>query len=229
MNFTETSYVSPESQYTPYVSTKSQYQHILDGTQVPGVPYPETTPTTLTSRRTSHKIAEQGRRNRINNALNELETLMPPTFIQDQKSQRLAASSVAVDEADKPGNHFLGKAFMVETAIQYINELRRCLEGSDTSARTFIPAALSFERGPQKIQSQARRNRINVALKEIESMIPSEFVQAQLSKTNSLSEVRSEVKSDGNIDNKFVTQAHSKASIVEMANDYIRELQRNLV
>jgi hypothetical protein len=113
----------------------------------------------------------------------------------------------------------------VEAAIQYINELRRCLEGSDTFARTFVPVALCFERVSHKIQEQGRRNRINVALKEIESMIPSEFIQARLAKDK----VMSGVKSEGGTDDKLVTQACSKASIVEMANDYIRELQRNLV
>lgn len=33
--------------------------------------------TNLTSKRTSHKIAEQGRRNRINSALQEIATLLP--------------------------------------------------------------------------------------------------------------------------------------------------------
>ncbi|OKP13038.1 Phosphorus acquisition-controlling protein [Penicillium subrubescens] len=209
---------------TAYVSIESKYQHILDETRVPGVSSPETTPTTLTSKRTSQKIAEQARRNRINNALQQLEALMPPTFIQDQKSQRLAGSSVTVDEAEKPGNHFFGKAFMVETAIQYINELRTCLEGLDTSARIFVPAALVFERGHHKIQEQGRRNRINVALKGLESMIPSEFIQARLAKNKAISGF----KSEGNIDDKFVAPACSKASILEMANDYIRELQRDL-
>ena len=31
----------------------------------------------LTSKRTSHKIAEQGRRNRINEAIKEMQTLLP--------------------------------------------------------------------------------------------------------------------------------------------------------
>lgn len=218
MSFIE---ISPD---TAYVSMKSNYQHIIDGTQAPGVSFPETTSTTLTPKRTSQKIAEQGRRNRINNALQELEALMPPTFIQDQKRQRLARSSVTVDETEKPGNHFFGKAFLVAAGFQYINELRRCLEGSDTSARMFVPAPLIFERGPHKFHEQGRRNRLNVALKEIESMIPSEFIKARLAKDKSISGA----KSGGDTDDKFMTQARSKASILEMAKDYIRQLQRNL-
>ena len=49
-----------------YLASKSNYQNILEGTHLPGVSYPETLAENLSSKRTSHKIAEQGRRNRIN-------------------------------------------------------------------------------------------------------------------------------------------------------------------
>ncbi|KAI9053585.1 hypothetical protein LZ554_002539 [Drepanopeziza brunnea f. sp. 'monogermtubi'] len=58
-------------------ASKSNYQNILEGTYLPGVSYPTELSTNLTSKRTSHKIAEQGRRNRINNALQEIATLLP--------------------------------------------------------------------------------------------------------------------------------------------------------
>ncbi|MEX5670002.1 helix-loop-helix domain-containing protein, partial [Pseudomonas neuropathica] len=58
-------------------SSKSNYQNILDGTTVPGVVFPTSLSTNLTSKRTSHKIAEQGRRNRINMALQEMQALLP--------------------------------------------------------------------------------------------------------------------------------------------------------
>ncbi|KAL8731401.1 MAG: hypothetical protein Q9181_004317, partial [Wetmoreana brouardii] len=54
------------------LASKSNYQNLLEGTHLPGVSYPETLSTNLTSKRTSHKIAEQGRRNRINTALQEI-------------------------------------------------------------------------------------------------------------------------------------------------------------
>ncbi|KFY69069.1 hypothetical protein V498_10524, partial [Pseudogymnoascus sp. VKM F-4517 (FW-2822)] len=57
------------------LATKSNYQNILEGTHLPGVSYPTELSTNLTSKRTSHKIAEQGRRNRINSALQEIATL----------------------------------------------------------------------------------------------------------------------------------------------------------
>ncbi|KAL8972068.1 MAG: hypothetical protein Q9183_000740 [Haloplaca sp. 2 TL-2023] len=61
------------------LASKSNYQNLVDGTNLPGVSYPETLSTNLTSKRTSHKLAEQGRRNRINTALQEISSLLPPT------------------------------------------------------------------------------------------------------------------------------------------------------
>lgn len=219
-------YFTDISRDTLLVSTKSNDQHIIDGTQIPGLSYPATTPTTLSSRRTSHKIAEQGRRNRINCALKELETLIPPMFIQDQQTQKLAASGVNASEKEEKGTHqAFGKAFIVETAIHYIKELRMCLTGSDNSAGTDAPVNLSSEHDLRKIPGQGPRNRINNALKEIESLIPPEFIHNRQAKEKDTSGVTPE----GNINANSVTQARSKASTVEMAIEYIRELQRNLV
>ncbi|KAL8995721.1 MAG: hypothetical protein Q9169_004615 [Polycauliona sp. 2 TL-2023] len=61
------------------LASKSNYQNLVEGTHLPGVSYPETLSTNLTSKRTSHKLAEQGRRNRINTALQEIAALLPPT------------------------------------------------------------------------------------------------------------------------------------------------------
>ncbi|KAF4123952.1 Helix-loop-helix DNA-binding domain [Geosmithia morbida] len=61
----------PEASHQLLMS-KSNYQNILEGNQVPGVTYPSELSSHLTSKRTSHKIAEQGRRNRINSALQDL-------------------------------------------------------------------------------------------------------------------------------------------------------------
>ncbi|KAF4554091.1 Helix-loop-helix DNA-binding domain-containing protein 1 [Elsinoe fawcettii] len=60
------------------LASKSNYTHLLEGTLLPGVSYPESLSSGLTSKRTSHKIAEQGRRNRINEALKEMQSLLPP-------------------------------------------------------------------------------------------------------------------------------------------------------
>jgi len=52
-----------------YLASKSNYQNILEGTHLPGISYPEALAENLSSKRTSHKIAEQGRRNRINTGM----------------------------------------------------------------------------------------------------------------------------------------------------------------
>ncbi|KLU84163.1 phosphorus acquisition-controlling protein [Magnaporthiopsis poae ATCC 64411] len=68
---------SAEDAASKLLASKSNYQNILEGIHVPGVSYPTSLSTNLTSKRTSHKIAEQGRRNRINSALQEIATLLP--------------------------------------------------------------------------------------------------------------------------------------------------------
>lgn len=62
---------------THFLTQRSNYQNLIEGTHVPGVLYPSELSTNLTSKRTSHKIAEQGRRNRINLALQEMQSLLP--------------------------------------------------------------------------------------------------------------------------------------------------------
>lgn len=110
-----------------YLASKSNYQHILDGTLLPGVSYPETLAENLSSKRTNHKLAEQGRRNRINNALKEIEALLPPGFAS-AKLAKEAGSSSKVGEKEKAGNPMISKASTVEMAIDYIKELKRELK-----------------------------------------------------------------------------------------------------
>lgn len=59
------------------LASKSNYQNLLEGNTLPGVTYPSELSHNLTSKRTSHKLAEQGRRNRINTALQEMQALLP--------------------------------------------------------------------------------------------------------------------------------------------------------
>lgn len=99
------------------LASKSNYQNILDGTTVPGVVYPTSLSTNLTSKRTSHKIAEQGRRNRINMALQEMQALLPSPLLAptpDAKSPESAAQQ---------SNN--SKAAKVESAIDYIKQLKQ--------------------------------------------------------------------------------------------------------
>ncbi|KAF2491936.1 hypothetical protein BU16DRAFT_98603 [Lophium mytilinum] len=114
------------------LASKSNYQNILDGTTVPGVNYPSSLSTNLTSKRTSHKIAEQGRRNRINTALLEMQTLLPSPQIKakdasDSKSPEGngsggSAGSVKAAPAVQSNS---SKAATVETAIEYIRKLQK--------------------------------------------------------------------------------------------------------
>ncbi|KAG8526837.1 uncharacterized protein KY384_008266 [Bacidia gigantensis] len=112
------------------LASKSNYQNILEGTHFPGVSYPENLSTNLTSKRTSHKIAEQGRRNRINTALQEIASLLPPTTPQTQPNGKVA---VAMEENERAAAMMTGssqqqsnsKASTVEAAIDYIKTLQK--------------------------------------------------------------------------------------------------------
>ena len=100
------------------LASKSNYQNIVEGNHSHlGLQYPEHLSTNLTSKRTSHKIAEQGRRNRINNALAEMAGLLPPVSADGGASCKEQTS----------------KASTVELAIDYIKQLTR--ELGETQAR----------------------------------------------------------------------------------------------
>lgn len=94
---------------------------------LPGVSYPETLAENLSSKRTNHKLAEQGRRNRINHALKEIETLIPETFAQMRTAKEAAACNVKPSdkEKEKAGNQAASKASTVEMAIDYIKALQQ--------------------------------------------------------------------------------------------------------
>ncbi|KAJ5105108.1 hypothetical protein NUU61_002455 [Penicillium alfredii] len=114
-----------------YLASKSNYQHILDGTLPSGVSYPETLAENLSSKRTNHKLAEQGRRNRINSALKEIETLIPPEFVQARQAKEAAVAGTSKPgekEKDKPANQAISKASAVEMAIDYIKALKMTLD-----------------------------------------------------------------------------------------------------
>ena len=114
------------------LASKSNYQNILEGTNLPGVSYPEALSTNLTSKRTSHKIAEQGRRNRINNALQEIASLLPPPT-----PPMPGASSASSTEGNAALTNLMSgtaaqqsnsKASTVEMAIEYIRSLQNELK-----------------------------------------------------------------------------------------------------
>ncbi|KAL9124761.1 MAG: hypothetical protein Q9217_005945 [Psora testacea] len=118
--------VSPDTSAL-LLASKSNYQNILEGTHFPGVSYPETLSTNLTSKRTSHKIAEQGRRNRINTALQEIASLLPPQtppFLVNGNSEEgmTNAAMITNGTAQQQSN---SKASTVEAAIEYIRSLQK--------------------------------------------------------------------------------------------------------
>ncbi|EED17044.1 HLH transcription factor (PalcA), putative [Talaromyces stipitatus ATCC 10500] len=120
-----------------YLASKSNYQHILDGTVLPGVSYPETLAENLSSKRTNHKLAEQGRRNRINTALKEIEALLPPDFAHERAMKESKDGNGAGKNSDgkeakeakeKSTPPTISKASTVEMAIDYIKALKKELE-----------------------------------------------------------------------------------------------------
>ncbi|KAG5363502.1 Phosphorus acquisition-controlling protein [Yarrowia sp. B02] len=97
--------------YQTLLATKSNYQNIVEGKHnALGLQYPEHLSVNIASKRTSHKLAEQGRRNRINNALADLGKLLVPE----------SAST--------------SKANTVENAIDYIRKLKAELVDVTTRA-----------------------------------------------------------------------------------------------
>ena len=115
-----------EDSHTLLLATRSNYQNLIEGTHVPGVNYPQELSTNLTSKRTSHKIAEQGRRNRINLALQEMHSLLP-----NSGSPQLNLRDDGEDDDEKGGKGGLGrggsssKAATVESAIEYIRLMQQ--------------------------------------------------------------------------------------------------------
>ena len=110
------------------LASRSNYENILSGSHLPGVSYPADLGANLTSKRTSHKLAEQGRRNRINDALKEMQTLLPPKFASKVREAEAGGSgssnqgSSKTNIAIQSGN---SKAATVENAIEYIKVLQQ--------------------------------------------------------------------------------------------------------
>lgn len=118
------------------LASKSNYQNILEGTHLPGVSYPETLSTNLTSKRTSHKIAEQGRRNRINTALQEIASLLPPSTPQvNGQNGGMEGTSPSLMMSGTLAQQNNSKASTVELAIEYIKSLQKELSETKEKLR----------------------------------------------------------------------------------------------
>ncbi|KAF2176040.1 hypothetical protein K469DRAFT_755922 [Zopfia rhizophila CBS 207.26] len=126
------------------LESKSNYQHFIEGTRVPGVKYPEGLYEKLNSKRTSHKVAEQARRNRMNVALGELGRLLPTTDGMGTNSSgseipgRMGCANSPKGKANEINGEKVvdgagcggardsdSKAKIVESAIDYIKQLQR--------------------------------------------------------------------------------------------------------
>jgi len=109
------------------LASKSNYQNILEGNLVPGVTYPKELSTNLTSKRTSHKIAEQGRRNRINSALQEIAALLPKSTSAAKEREGRSSSVEGGGDGKKEDKSNIpsSKASTVEMAIEYIKQLKQ--------------------------------------------------------------------------------------------------------
>lgn len=117
------------------LTSKSNYQNILEGTHLPGVSYPMELSTNLTSKRTSHKIAEQGRRNRINTALQEIATLLPRGSAKDSGGEKSGSGDNNENGGKKgEGQSANSKASTVELAIEYIKKLKEDLSNAEKRA-----------------------------------------------------------------------------------------------
>ncbi|KAJ5380476.1 uncharacterized protein N7496_002904 [Penicillium cataractarum] len=165
--------------------SKSNYEHIIDGSLVPGISYPT--------------------------------------------SQKQASLGVNTSKKEKEIGRMFNNTFILEMTVGYMKKFQLSLKGSDTSVETSVetnvPAKLRSEHDQLEISKQGPRNRVIAALKEIESLIPSEFVQARLVKDKAISGVNPK----SNAEDDPMARGRSKATIVEMAVDYIREMQQNLV
>ncbi|PPJ61305.1 hypothetical protein CBER1_05102 [Cercospora berteroae] len=109
------------------LASKSNYQNLLEGNQLPGVNYPESLSTGLTSKRTSHKVAEQGRRNRINEALKEMQSLLPKGKENSTRdgSPEINAEDSKESKEDALAKSNSSKAATVESANDYIRKLQK--------------------------------------------------------------------------------------------------------
>ena len=118
---------SAESDASRLLMSKSNYQNILEGNLVPGVTYPSELSSNLTSKRTSHKLAEQGRRNRINSALQVMASLLPDGGSVGNAGSGDCEDSDKKDAPKQAGssNSSTSKASVVEKAIVHMQNLEK--------------------------------------------------------------------------------------------------------
>lgn len=114
------------------LASKSNYQNLVEGHQLPGVNYPESLSTDLMSKRTSHKFAEQWRRNHMKEALKEMQSLLPKSALgkngensKSEGSPEAAAEDTKESKEDSLAKSNSSKAATVESANEYIRSLQQ--------------------------------------------------------------------------------------------------------
>jgi hypothetical protein len=114
---------------TASLALKSNYQHLREGTRVPGVDFPVALYEKLGSRRASHKAAEQSRRDRINGAIIELGGLLPSKsggWARSGSMSRAEQMSGSEDsEQLNPASRRNSKVMILEGVNAYIKQLQK--------------------------------------------------------------------------------------------------------
>lgn len=183
-----------------YLASKSNYQHILEGTVLPGVSYPESLAENLSSKRTNHKLAEQGRRNRINTALKEIEGLLPSWLAQgstkdkdkDRKDGGESSTNGSSKSPDKPASSQpISKASTVEMAIVYIKSLQQQLAQTQEKLK-IAESKLGEKSNPQSSSPNIDTNPPSESNKPITNQKPGAADSTETAK----SEVANPVESD---------------------------------
>jgi hypothetical protein len=124
---------------------KRKFQSLLDETHFRGVSNPTEHSRKLTSKRNSQIVAEQGRRNRMKSALQELATLLPTAYKNDNAGEKDSSQDGDPQEGDKGGGGGGGTAWaqhgvatiasMVESATEYIKQLKKDLDDANEHVR----------------------------------------------------------------------------------------------
>lgn len=128
------------------IASRSNYENIINNNHLPGVSYPAELGANLTSKRTSHKLAEQGRRNRINDALKQMQVMLPASYAS--KVKEAEASGGGNDKASKAsaavqsGN---SKAATVENAIEYMRAMQEDAEKKEREIKQLQDELANFK------------------------------------------------------------------------------------
>ena len=156
------------------LASKSNYQNLLEGNHLPGISYPDSLSTGLTSKRTSHKVAEQGRRNRINDALKEMQALIPAS--SGARAEELMTNGGGGDDdsqeakekdRDAAVKSNSSKAATVESANRYI----RVLKETDAAQKAAIAELQKAVDEMRARLGEGKKNEDEIPAKSVEKAV----------------------------------------------------------